>query len=179
MIAYAQTMGAASMECLGLNLLATVYLNGSNGQQRALALLEQARAVAEQSEDRQGLAETEWNFAHAAIQDQKPRLALHHGERAVAIARELGHPQLLARCLTSLAQIYALRRQWEQAEAYVQESLKLYTAAGNLVLAAGSQRGLGFIQMFAGRPSESLLTLQETFGFSQKIENVWGVADCA
>ena len=47
------------------------------------------------------------------------KLALHHSERAVAIAQELGHPHLLARCLTSTAQAYSFLRQWDKALPYV------------------------------------------------------------
>ncbi|MBZ0293055.1 MAG: AAA family ATPase [Anaerolineae bacterium] len=179
MIDYAQTIDAPAMECLGLNHLATVYLHGIVDFPKALAILEQARSVAEQNEDRRGLAETEWNLSMAAIHEEKLLLALHHGERAVTLARELEHPQLLARSLTSLGQVYSLQRQWEKGEIYTYESQQLYIAAGNLVLAANSQRGLGFIKLFLGRPLESLAMLQETSAFSQKIENVWGQADSA
>ena len=179
MIDYARTIGAAALECLGLNHLATVYLNGLGKRPQALVLLEQARSLAEQGGDQRGLAETEWNLSLAAVHEQKPHLALQHGERAVAIARELRHPQLLARCLTSLGQAYAFLRQWEKAEEYVDETHQLYRAAGNLVMAANSQRGLGFIQIFSGRPTESLVTLEETYAFSQQIENRMGLADCA
>ncbi|MAU08184.1 MAG: hypothetical protein CL607_00060 [Anaerolineaceae bacterium] len=179
MIAYAQTIDAPAMECLGLNHLATVYLHGIVDFPQALAILEQARSVAEQNDDRRGLAETEWNLSLAAIHEEKPRLALHHGEQAVTLARELEHPQLLAGSLTTLSQVYFLQRQFEKAEAYAYESKQLYVASGNLLLAANSQRGLGFIKLFLGRPLESLALLQETSAFSQKIENLWGQADSA
>jgi tetratricopeptide (TPR) repeat protein len=179
MIAYAQTIDASAMECLGLNHLATVYLHGIVDFPKALAILEQARSVAEQNGDQRGLAETEWNLSLAAIHEEKLGLALHHGERAVTLARELEHPHLLARSLTTLAQVYFLQRQWEKSEVYAYESQQLYIAAGNLLLAANSQRGLGFIKLFLGRPLESLALLQETSAFSQKIENLWGQADSA
>jgi tetratricopeptide (TPR) repeat protein len=115
MIDDARTVGATAMECLGLNHLATVYLNGFSDQTLALSCLEQARSVAEQNGDQRGLAETEWNLSFAAIQAQNAQLALHHSERALAIAHELGHPNLLARCLTSVAQAYSLLRQWDKA----------------------------------------------------------------
>ena len=179
MIAHAQTLGAAAIECLGLNHLATVYINGLFDRDQAIALLEQARRVAEQSGDRRGLAETEWNLSLAAIQAQHAKLALHHSERALAIAHELGYPHLLARCLTSTAQAYAFLRQWDKALPYVLETNQMYLAAGDLVMAANSQRGLGFLQIFSGHPAQSLNTLRETFAFSQRIENLMGEADCA
>ena len=101
MIAHAQSLEAAAIECRGLNHLATVSLNGLQDRPQALQILEQVQRVAEQSGDRRGLAETEWNLSLAAIQAQNAKLALQHSERALAIAQELGHPHLLARCLTS------------------------------------------------------------------------------
>ena len=179
MIAYAQSLEAAAIECLGLNHLATVYLNGLRDRPQALQILAQAQRVAAQSGDRRGLAETEWNLSLAAIQAQNPKLALQHSERALAIAQELGHPHLLARCLTSTAQAYSFLRQWDKALPYVLETDRLYVAAGDLVMAANSRRGLGFLQMFSGHPAESLDTLRETYAFSQRIENLMGAADCA
>ena len=179
MIAYAHTLGATAIECLGLNHLATVYLNGLGDRPQALQILEQAHRVAEQSGDRRGLAETEWNLSMAAIQAQHAKLALHHSERALAIAHELAHPHLLARCLTATAQAYAFLRQWDKALPYVLETNQMYLAAGDLVLAANSQRGIGFLQIFSGHPAESLATLQESFAFSQRIENLIGEADSA
>lgn len=179
MIAYAQAIAASAIECLGLNHLATVCLNGLNDRPQALAILEQARQVAEKSDDRRGLAETEWNFSFAAIQAQQAKLALQHSERALAIAQELGHPHLLARCLESAGQAYAFLRQWDKALPYVLQTYHMHIADGDLVLAANSQRGIGFLQIFSGQPAESLATLQEAFAFSQRIENQMGQADCA
>jgi DNA-binding SARP family transcriptional activator/tetratricopeptide (TPR) repeat protein len=179
MLAYARTVEAAALECLGLNRLATVYINGFKDPPQAIALLEQARKVAEQSRDRPGLAETEWNLSVAAHNEQKSYLARQHGEQALAVARQLGHPQLLARCLNSLSYIYAQLRQWDTAEVYANEARHLYAVAGNRVLEADSQRMVGMSQMFSGQPRESLVTLRESFAFSQQIENLWGEADCA
>jgi predicted ATPase/DNA-binding SARP family transcriptional activator len=179
MIAYARTIRAPAMECLGLNRLATVYINGFKEPQQATALLEQARTVAEQSGDRRGLAETEWNLSVAARMEQEPDQARHHGEQALAIARQLGHPQLLARCLNSLAYVHGYLRQWDTVEVYANEARDLYAAAGDRILEADSQRVMGWSQMYSGRPRDSLATLRETFAFSQQIENLWGEVESA
>jgi DNA-binding SARP family transcriptional activator/tetratricopeptide (TPR) repeat protein len=179
MIAYADAIGAAAMQCLGLNRLATVYNNGFKDPQQAITLLEQALKVAETSGDQRGMAETEWNLSVATRMQHKPDLARQHGEQALAIARQLGHPQLLARCLNSLAYVHSLLRQWDTVGAYAREARDLYAAAGDRVLEADSQRVLGWSQIYADRPQASLATLQETFAFSQKIENLWGQAECA
>jgi tetratricopeptide (TPR) repeat protein len=179
MIADARTLGATAMECMGLNRLATVYLNGLGDKPEALRTLEMAHQIATHSGDRHGLAETEWNLSLAAIQLQHAKLALQHSERALAIAHELGHPHLLARCLTSTAQAYSLLRQWDKALPCVLETHRMYLASGDRVMAADSQRGVGFLQMFSGHTRQSLDTLQDTFAFSVRIDNQMGVADCA
>jgi DNA-binding SARP family transcriptional activator/tetratricopeptide (TPR) repeat protein len=179
MIAYAEAIGAAAMQCLGLNRLATVYNNGFKDPQGAIVLLEQALAVAEGSGDQRGLAETEWNLSLATRMQHRPHLARQHGEQALAIARQLGHPQLLARCLNSLAYIHFLLRQWDTVKSYANEARDLYAAAGDSVLEADSQRVAGWSQLYTGQPQASLATLQETFAFSQQIENLWGQAECA
>lgn len=179
MVAHAQAIEATAMICLGLNHLATVYLNGYNDSAQALSLLAEAQQVAAQNGDKRGLAETEWNLSLAAVQAQNAKLALHHSERALALAQELGHSHLVARCMTSVAQGYAFLRQWDKALPYVQQTHQMYLAEGDLVMAANSQRGLGFLQLFSGNPAASLATLQETFAFSRRIENVMGEADCA
>ena len=178
MRAYAQMNGAATMACKSLNRLATVHLNLENLPQ-ALALLEQARAVAEQSGDQLGMAEIEWNLSLAARYRNDASGSRHHGEQALAFARELGHRQFMARCLNLLSYAYVNLRQWETVEVYATEALQLYAAVGNQVLAADSQRVIGFAQVFAGRPRESLATLEETYLFSRQIENLWGETDCA
>jgi DNA-binding SARP family transcriptional activator/predicted ATPase len=179
MIGYAQEIDAPAMQCLGLNLLATVQINGFKDPDQAIALLERARAVAEHSDDRRGLAETEANLSLASRAQQKTDLARHHGEQALIIARQLGHPQLMARCLNSLAYVYARLRQWNRVETYATEASQLYASAGNLILAADSQRVAGWSQMYSGRPENSLVTLQETLAFSQQIDNIWGEVESA
>jgi DNA-binding SARP family transcriptional activator/tetratricopeptide (TPR) repeat protein len=179
MIAYADAIGVAAIKCLGLNRLATVYNNGFKDPQRAIVLLEQALKVAEQSGDRRGLAETQWNLSVATRMQHSPDLARQHGEQALAIARQLSHPQLLARCLNSLAYIHSLLRQWDTVGAYAREARDLYAAAGDRILEADSQRVIGWSQIYTGQPRASLATLQETFTFSRQIENRWGQAECA
>lgn len=178
MIADAQTMGATAMECLGLNHLATVYINGMSDRQQAFAFLEQARTVAEQTGDQRGLAETELNISRAAAFGNDANGGLRHGEHALRLARELRHPQLLAGCLSTLAMINIQLRRWDQVESFASETHQLYAAAGDQVLAADSQRMVSQSQIFSGRPGESLDTLQKTLAFYQQIENLWGEAEC-
>lgn len=179
MITDGKKIGAAAMECLGLNHLATVYINSMVDRDRAISLLKQARAVAEQHADQRGLAQTEWNLAYAAAFGGDPNGGLVHGERALTIARALEHPQLMARCLGVLAMVNFQLRRWAMVELYASESRQLYLTAADSVLAADSQRLITLSQIFTGRSRESLATLQQTFEFLQRIENLWGEVECA
>jgi DNA-binding SARP family transcriptional activator/tetratricopeptide (TPR) repeat protein len=178
MIDYARSIHAGTVECLGLNHLATVCINGLKDRQRAVMLLEQAGSIAEQNGDRRGLAETEWNLSAAARMAQDTYAAQHHGERALTIARELHHPQLLARCLNGLAYVNARLRRWDRVEVYAREARDIYATAGNRVLEMDNQRLIAWSQAFLGYPEASLDVLREALDFSQQIENVWGMAEC-
>ena len=178
MITEARAMGASAMEWLGLNRLARVFIFFGKDQQQILTLLEKAYAVAEQNEDRLGIAETNSSFAHVTrIYDDLP-LARSYTERALRIARELNHPQLIARQLITLSSIHIQRREWEEAEQCALEASQIYADAGYQILASDSLRDVGIAQLMTGKPQEALRTLEETAAFSRQIENFWGETEC-
>jgi predicted ATPase len=115
MITEARAVGASAMEWLGLNRLAEVFIYFGQDQQQILTLLEQAYAIAEQNADRLGLAETDSSFAHVARMYDDLPLARSYAERALRVARELNHPQLMARQLVTLSDIHIQRREWDKA----------------------------------------------------------------
>ena len=104
MITYAHAIGAPAMESLGLNRLATISLFFDTDQQHVFPLLERARAIAERHGDRRGMAETNWNLAHAArVNDDLPlgvsvrRASVEHRSRArtpATISAQPQHPDL-------------------------------------------------------------------------------------
>lgn len=174
MLAYAQSIASAAMECLSLNHLSLIEYLIFHNVQGAVALLERALAVAEQHGDQRGIAETEWNRGMAAIENNELHLARQHVERALAIARNLEHLQLVARCINILAYLYLHQREWKKVETAAREASQLYTNVGNLVLAADTQRVLGTSLRYCGELQQSLAVLQETASFSYQIENLWG-----
>ncbi len=179
MIADARMTKAAAMECMGLNRLASVYVIGFFKLPQAFALLEEARLVAEASGDRRGIAETASTLSQAALYEHDLPKAIREAEKALAIARELEHPQLLGLCLRQLSFAYVHQRQWELVMVYAAEAQQHYQAAGNLILAANNQTLFGACQLSTGKLRDSLVTLEETFAFNQKIENGGGQAECA
>lgn len=179
MIAAAQAIESPAMACQGLNQLAMIYYLKFNKGEQAVALLERALTIARQDGNQRGMAETELNLAMAAYQNHNHHLTLHHAERALAIARNLAHPSLMARQLSILAYVALQRREWKKVESYAVEASRLYTESGMLILAADSDRNLGFGQLLSGKPQEALVTFAETAVFSQHIENLWGEGECA
>lgn len=179
MLSYAESVASEVLECQALNRLATLTQGPFNDGREATVLLARALALAKKSEDQSAVAETTWNLAMAAFQNQDQSLALQYAEQALTISRSLDHPQSMARHLSILSYIYLRRLEWATVEAYASEASRLYTRDGNLVLAADSLRVAGYSQMLIGKPHESMATLEETAAFSRQIENLWGETECA
>jgi len=179
LIAEARSVNEATVECDALNRLATVYTNGHNDATRAIPVLEAARSVAEKSGDQRGLAETEWSLSLVSRIQRDSSAARRHGETALSIARELDERPLIARCLNSLAYVYARMRQWDRVGRYADEALEICATAGNRILEADSQRMAGWSRLLSGQPAESLALLRATYAFSQEIGNLWGEAEAS
>ena len=173
MLSYAQERHASIMECKSLNLLAIMYAKGLQGSQHAMTLLEQARAVAEQSGNQLGLLETELNLAMAARMTESIYQVIHLSENALAMARELNDSQLLARCLIENAYPSFLLRRWKNLETYWNEAYDIFFANGNLIWAEKCRAGTTFAQLINGRVQESLPILQASYAFTQQIESLW------
>jgi hypothetical protein len=125
MLGLAQSLGEPALEWTALNRLATVATLGSFDLEAALALLHEARQVAERSGDQAGLAETEWNLAQASFYQMDWTAALAHGESALARARELELAELSARCLNVIAHANNGLHDWAAVEAAHEEALSL------------------------------------------------------
>ena len=177
MVAYARQIGATGMECVGLNRLAELYGMALFDPDQAFALLEQAWAVAERTDDRRGMAETTLNLSGVAGFSHDIENEVRYAQQALALARELEHPQLLANCTRRLAYVYPGLRAWELVEQYAFEAQQRFEALGNSMLVNDVQRLLGASQMQNGRPQEGLETLQQAFAFIQQVENDWEQAD--
>jgi tetratricopeptide (TPR) repeat protein len=179
MIADARSSGSAPIECEALNHLATVHINGFKDPESALPLLQSARNMAKGQGDQRGMAETEWNLSVVARMVQDSEGALHHGEAALATARELENHQLMARCLNALAYVHARARQWDRVGRHAAEASELYAQVGNRILEADSLRLSAWSQLLSGRLEDPLAALRTTHAFSQQIADSWGEAESA
>ncbi len=126
MLTLAREMDEARLEVITLNHLAVFIFHHEGDTSKVRALLERARQVAEEAGLAQALAETECKLvdltaAWAGEFEYSKQLA----EKALASARTLEHPDLVARVLTALARLESFAGRLEEAEAHAEEGAAL------------------------------------------------------
>lgn len=179
MLSAARARGLMAMECAALNRQATLLIQDLRDLARADTLLRAALAVAEDSGNRSGLAETEWNLAMLDFYTWDPEGAVAHGGRALALARELSEPELIARVLDVLAYSRYQLGRWSEAEAAAEEGRQLFAALGNRVLEAGCLVLLARVDLARGRPQRGLETARAAYAISRSTEHSWAQANSA
>ena len=97
MLAYAQDHHLPVMNTEALTHLATLAYMFNLQLDKAMGYLQQARQVAEASDNKAGLAEVEWNLAQINFYGLDGLASLAHGQRALTLARELRLQDLTAR----------------------------------------------------------------------------------
>jgi predicted ATPase/DNA-binding SARP family transcriptional activator len=177
MLALSQELGTPTMECAALNRLATLAVHQHINFEQAKALLQQALQVAERNNDIIGLVETEWNIAQLSFYQLEVRSVITHGERALQLARQLGQPELIARCLNVLASGNKETGCWTEGEACAEEALALYRQLGNRAMEADCLCLLASILLNTGRTQEGISAAQAARTMSLEIENAWGQAN--
>jgi len=145
------------MECAALNRLATVAQQMLDFES-AEELLNSALAVAEASGDKLSLAETKWNLAQIGHYTSHIEESLAHGERALALARELDSRELTARSLNMIAYSKLVMGRWAETEAQAGEAAGLYSASGNRAMEADSLALQAEAQIRSGQPQAGLKT---------------------
>jgi tetratricopeptide (TPR) repeat protein len=120
------------------------------------------------------LAETEWNLAQIDVYDWKPHAALKHGQRALALARELALKELIARSLNVLALAYSDLGQWRQMEVHAQEAATLYVGLGNQAMEADCLSLIANARVNYGQTRPGIEVDWQALAIVQEIENSWG-----
>jgi predicted ATPase/DNA-binding SARP family transcriptional activator len=142
--------------------------NPRKAQELGKTALELARKV----DDRAAEARALWCLMlvefHTAGDSQK---VLAYGEKALAMARELGLKELEGYVLGNLAWAYSLGAQLDEARQANEEALKIWKALGNLPMAADAiSVKMGSLRS-AGEYEELLATGSEAVHLSQSIGN--------
>jgi tetratricopeptide (TPR) repeat protein len=126
MLAFARDSGAARVEVIALNHLAVYRLHHEGDIPGAKMLLEEATEVAKEACLREVLVETACNLASLMVYrpaETGPSRLL--AEEALATARDLERPDLVARALTALARLETWASRFEAATACAEEGAKL------------------------------------------------------
>lgn len=140
-------------------------LAGTRWQQRdtrrALSVLQQAAALASETGPCYMIAEAERQVAVAFKSLGKLDSARVHYERAVAVARELARPELLARCLHGLGTTLEAEARVPEAERIYRESLAMMPASEHRAR-ANLLGQLGKLFLSAKRYDEARARLKES-----------------
>jgi DNA-binding SARP family transcriptional activator len=179
LLALVRPAGRAESECAALSRLAIVSAQGFFDLATAVRLLHEAQRVAEQSGDRVRLADTEWNLAQINFYLWNIEESLAHGSRALALAREIGHQELIARSLNVIAYNTLMLGQPGEVVARAEEARALFAALGNRAMEADCLSILSIFRIHWGQIQAGMDAARSGIAIGREIENSWGVANCA
>jgi len=162
LVAYAQHHQLPTLVSMTLNRLAILAVQHSHDKPKVRALLEEAWQMAETSQDRRVLAETEWNLTQiTGVVWEDPASALPHGEQALSLARESLDQELEARSLSLLGLVHLRGGDFEEAMRCLEAALGLYARLSTEPLAS---RELSLAHFLSGSPPTQPLTNRATEG---------------
>ena len=208
MLAFARDSGAAKVEVIALNHLAVYSFHHKGDIPGAKTLLERAMEVAKEACLAEVLVETACNLAGLMVYrpaETGPSRLL--AEEALATARNLERPDLVARTLSTLARLETWTSRFDAAAAHAEEGAKLsrqLTArpaptratlpsmlaegmglsgswrAGTRAMEALSLSYLGYARLYQGRPQEGVAILHELLEISKGLpERAQVIGSCA
>jgi len=176
MLAFARSKMYPPMECAALNHLAMLSNWQHLNVERAAALFQEARQVAERSADTAGLAETEWGLAQMNYYLVNAQETLLHGEQALALARACGQQELVARSLNVLAYAYELLDRLQEVGTHAEEARAVYATLGNRALEVDCLCLVAYARVFSGRLQEGIEVARSAYTISKEMKNTWGQA---
>lgn len=175
MLAQAQATRQPSMACAALNRLASLAIY-SQQMDKAGVLLAEAKQLAEASGDKAGLAQTEWSLGQFTHHGDDFLASKHHSERALALAREVDDPALIAGASNTLAYALFFLGQLQAGAEMMEAARASYAALGNRALEADSLVGLAAACFLNGETKASIAAARSALAIGQEIENAFGQA---
>jgi tetratricopeptide (TPR) repeat protein len=169
----AQTSSQPDLTCTVLNRLATVAVHAFDFE-KAIDYLQRAKDRAEESNNKRGLTETEWNLAQLYHHRFDFQRSLVHSQRTLELARELGDEALIAGSLNALAYAQMFLGQVSAGEATMIEARAIYTALGNKALEADCLTATAAAQIWQGRIREGIETARAAEAICAEMDNPWG-----
>jgi DNA-binding SARP family transcriptional activator len=169
-------IGASELHHLFVSLARTCELTRVWDQARPVygAMLAQVLRLAAQVDNTTELEKTQWYLAMIDTYSADLVAAITHAERTVALARNLGQPDLIVQSLTALAYVKMQMGAWEENEKLVAEAHELYVAMRDRAMEADSLSLLANTHIHLGRPQAGIIRARSALTISQDIENDWG-----
>jgi len=162
-----------SMECLALNRLATITAHREMDLAAALGLLDAAQRIAERSGVPRDRAETEWNLAQVHYFARGLTTARVHAEQALALARQLGQTELIARALNIAAYVYFDLGDLSTASDAADEARSLYARIGNRALEVDCLCQLASVLACSGQLTAAIEYGRRARAVADDIGNAW------
>ncbi len=138
-------------------------------------LAAQALALAARLDDKAAEARIRWglvNVGRFAVGRQ--RQAREHGDRALALARQLGLRELESFILNDVADIYMMAGLTQRGRQSLTEASVIFRELGNLPMLADSLASISGYEFFVGHDEQAVALSDEAFALSQSIGNIWG-----
>jgi len=173
LLTLAQTSNQAELTCTALNRLATVAVHAHDFE-TAVDYLQRAKHIAEESNNKMGLAETEWSLAQLYHHRFDFQQSLVHSQRTVKLAHELGNRPLIAGGLNALAYAQMLLGQVKVGEAGMVEARDLYLESGDRALEADCLTAIAAAQIWQGRIPDGIETARTAEAICAEMDNPWG-----
>ncbi len=169
-------LGASELQHLYVSLGRTCELTRVWEQARPMygAMLAQVLRVAVQVDNTIELEKTQWYLAMIDMYSADLAAAITHAERALALARNLGQPDLIVQSLTALTYVKMQMGAWEENEKLVAEAHALYVTMRDRAMEADCLALLANTHIHLGRPQAGIMRARSALTISQDIENVWG-----
>ncbi len=174
MLAFSRRKTLTTMTIIALNRLATLAAQASFDASKAILLLEDSLKLAQTVNDTGLIAETEWTLAQVKFHAWKPHEGYSHGKRALALAREINQPDLIARSLNVMSLFGIVLGRWADARDCAIESASMYAAMGNRPMEGDSLSHLANAQVLLGDFGDALDTSKRMRQINLEIDNVWG-----
>lgn len=179
MQAHAESSGDQAMLLDSLSEQATVYATSTplHNSDRALALCDQALALARDLHDEPAEAKILWNMMLALKFSGNAIGGVSFGEQALAIARTAGDPTLLAYILNDLgSHSYMDTSQFPRAAAVLQEASEIWRDLHNPHMLTDSLASLAIIRWLMGEDEQALQLAREAWRIADSVGNQWGKA---
>ncbi len=151
----------------------TPVIDAAAAEACATRALDLAQSLGDQAAE----AKIHWALMLRSFFENLPEEARRHGDRSLALARQLNLREQLAYTLSDLANfVYMAQGEFERGIEALQEAEVLWRELGNLPLLSNALVYMGFINYFAGRFGLVLQNTDEAYQISRSIDNYWGEA---